>query len=126
MTRPKSPRFVTGEPQVSWFKPAGVKMKFLHEVALSLDEIEAIRLADMEGYYQEQVAAQMNISRQTVGRILTGARRKIADALVQGKAIRLEGGRIQCEGGGNCCDHCVDGRVILDSLKVSPPDKSDE
>ena len=67
----------------------------LEEVSLTFDEIEAMRLADLENLYQEQVATRMGVSRQTVGRILVSARKKVAEALVKGKAIRLEGGQIQ-------------------------------
>ncbi len=95
MTRPKSLRSIENIPEIKWFKPAGIKMRALEEVSLTFDEIEAIRLADLEGLYQEQVAEKMNVSRQTIGRILISAHRKIAEALVEGKAIRLEGGQIQ-------------------------------
>lgn len=110
MTRPKSPRYIDGTPKVSWFKPAGVRLLDLDEIELTIDEVEALRLADYEGNYQELVAEKMNISRQTVGRILSSARRKIAEALVTGKAIRLEGGEIECRGDGYCCDKCQDGQ----------------
>ncbi len=106
MTRPKSPRNVTGTPRAGWFKPAGVPFSQLKEIRLTSDEFEAIRLADMEGLYQEIVADKMNVSRPTVGRILTTAHKKIAEALVTGKAIRVEGGEIQCLGTGACCDDC--------------------
>jgi predicted DNA-binding protein (UPF0251 family) len=59
-------------------------------VSLRLDEIEAIRLADYEGLYQEEAAARMKISRQTLGRILNLAHRKVAEALIQGKALKIE------------------------------------
>jgi Predicted DNA-binding proteins len=59
-------------------------------VSLSLDELEAIRLADYEGLYQEEAAARMKISRQTLGRILNLAHRKVAEALIQGKALKIE------------------------------------
>ena len=95
MARPKTLRLIENIPEVTWFKPAGIQRKMLDEVSLTLDEIEAIRLADLEANYQEQVAEKMNVSRQTVGRILTSAHKKIAEALVLGKAIRLEGGTIQ-------------------------------
>jgi predicted DNA-binding protein (UPF0251 family) len=111
MTRPKSPRSIKGIPKVCWFKPAGVRLQFLEEIVLSLDEVEAMRLADFEGFYQELVAEKMNISRQTVGRILSAAHKKIAEALVKGKAIRLEGGEIECQGDGYCCDKCQDGKT---------------
>jgi predicted DNA-binding protein (UPF0251 family) len=64
------------------------------EVLLSLDEYEAIRLADGEGLYQEQAALMMNISRQTFGRIIESAHRKVADVLVNGKALKIEGGDV--------------------------------
>jgi predicted DNA-binding protein (UPF0251 family) len=67
----------------------------LQQVALTVDELEAIRLADLEGLYQEEAAQRMNISRQTFGRILEAAHRKVADALVNGKALSIEGGPIE-------------------------------
>ncbi len=111
MTRPKTPRSINSVPKVGWFKPAGVQLQYLDEIELTLDEVEALRLADFEGQYQELVAEKMNVSRQTVGRILTSARRKVAEALVKGKAIRLEGGQISCEGDGFCCDKCLGHRT---------------
>lgn len=110
MTRPKSPRSINGNPKVSWFKPAGVSLQYLEEVELTLDEVEALRLADFEGQYQELVAEKMKVSRQTIGRILATAHKKIAEALVMGKAIRLEGGEIECHGDGYCCDKCQAGK----------------
>ena len=67
-------------------------MTNLEQVDLTFDEIEAIRLADLEGMYQEQAAESMNISRQTFGRIIDSAHKKIAEALVKGKALKIEGG----------------------------------
>ncbi len=98
MPRPKCPREIIAPPEVTWFKPAGIPMRDLEEVVLTLDEIEAMRLADAEGLYQEQVAEQMKVSRPTVGRILASARQKTAEALVQGKAIRIEGGTVLIRG----------------------------
>jgi predicted DNA-binding protein (UPF0251 family) len=74
----------------------------LDEVVMSLDEFEAMRLADLEGLYQEQAAARMNVSRPTFGRIIDSARRKVAEALVHGKALRIEGGPVQLEGRPGC------------------------
>jgi len=70
----------------------------LEEIVLAVDEFEAIRLADLEGLYQEQVAERMGVSRQTIGRILEIARKKVADALVNGKVLRIEGGAFVTEG----------------------------
>lgn len=69
---------------------------------MTLDEFEAVRLADLEALYQEQAAEQMKVSRPTFSRIIETAHRKIADALVHGKAIRIEGGTVQ-EGKFRCC-----------------------
>ncbi len=98
MPRPCCRRHVVFSPQVVYFKPAGVPMRTLEHVTLALDEIEALRLADLNGQYQEQAAAQMKISRPTFSRIIETARRKVADALVNGKALRLEGGPITQKG----------------------------
>lgn len=69
---------------------------------MTLDEFEAMRLASLDGLYQEQAAKQMNISRPTFGRIIESAHRKMADALVHGKALRIEGGPVQL-GRRRCC-----------------------
>lgn len=67
-------------------------MRLLEEVRLSVDELEALRLKDLEGLEQEEAAQEMGISRQTFQRVLEEAHRKVAEALVQGKALRIEGG----------------------------------
>jgi len=95
MPRPCCPRRVGAGPAVSWFKPAGVPLEGLPEVVLALDELEALRLADLEGLYQETAAARMNVSRATFGRIVASARRKVAAALVEGHALRIEGGPVE-------------------------------
>jgi predicted DNA-binding protein (UPF0251 family) len=90
MSRPKKDRCVRCQPNAVYFKPRGVPLINLYEVDLSLDELEAIRLADYEGLYHEQAAEKMNISRPTFGRILGEARRKLAEAIVDGKALKIE------------------------------------
>jgi len=82
-------------PNVTYFKPAGIPLRTLEEVRLSVEEAEAIRLKDLEGFEQEQGAERMNISRPTFQRVLASARQKIADALLNGKAIRIEGGSFE-------------------------------
>jgi predicted DNA-binding protein (UPF0251 family) len=67
-------------------------MVYLEEVRLAVEECEAIRLADLEGMYQEEAAKKLKVSRQTFGRILENAHRKIAQAIVKGKALKIEGG----------------------------------
>lgn len=95
MPRPQRCRRIGLLPPKSVFKPAGVPGRDLDEVTLSVDEFEAVRLADYEGLYQEEAAQRMGVSRQTFGRIVETARRKVAHALVQGMALRIEGGVIQ-------------------------------
>lgn len=92
MPRPTKPRWVEFLPSVTYFKPAGVPMAELEEVTLGVDEVEAIRLKDYLGLDQEECATRMNLAQSTFQRILTQARAKIASALVDGKALRIEGG----------------------------------
>ncbi len=92
MPRPRNCRRVAEMPACKHFKPAGIPVRTLQEISMSIDEYEAIRLADLEDLYQEQAAERMNISRQTFGRILEAAHKKIADAVINGKALLIEGG----------------------------------
>ncbi len=89
MVRPTKQRCISCDPVSDYFKPRGVPMQLLDEVRLDLDELEALRLADLEGLYQSVVATRMGVSRQTVGNILERARRKVADALLNGKALAI-------------------------------------
>jgi len=79
-------------PNVTYYKPAGVRKFSLEEVVLGVDEYEAVRLKDVKGLEQSQAAEQMHVSQPTFHRILLDARRKIADAIVHGKVLRIEGG----------------------------------
>lgn len=94
MPRPCCRRRIAGAPPAGVFKPAGVPGRLLEEVVLGLDGLEAIRLADLEGLYQEEAAARMGVSRATFGRIVAEARRRVAEALVEGKLLRIEGGPV--------------------------------
>ena len=94
MARPQKQRFVSPPPRASMFKPRGIPMPDLELVVLSLDELEAIRLADLDGNQHEHAATKMNVSRQTFGRILERAHRTVADALIHGKALQIEGGSV--------------------------------
>ena len=95
MPRPFCKRFVGWQPRVALFKPAGIPAGELELVVLSLDEVEALRLADLNGLYQEQAAPKMAVSRSAYARILESARRKIADALIHGKSLRFGGGPVR-------------------------------
>jgi predicted DNA-binding protein (UPF0251 family) len=87
------------------FKPAGVPARELEQVVMTLDEFEAVRLAGLEGLYHQQAGERMGVSRATFGRILDGAWHKLAEVLVHGKALRIEGGPVRVvrpRGRGRC------------------------
>jgi predicted DNA-binding protein (UPF0251 family)/predicted Fe-Mo cluster-binding NifX family protein len=94
MPRPTCPRSVGFLPGVTYFKPAGVKIAELKEVVLGHDEIEAVRLKNLEGLSQEEAAKQMSVSQPTLHRLLASAYEKMSDAIVNGKALRIEGGNV--------------------------------
>lgn len=95
-------------PSVSYFKPRGIPMLELEEVQLTVDEREALRLADLDNLSHEEAGRLMGVSRATFGRIIQKARRVLADALINGKAIHIEGGnyRIVSEERVFVCNHC--------------------
>jgi predicted DNA-binding protein (UPF0251 family) len=92
MPRPRRCRRVWFEPNVTYFKPAGVRMIDLEESILTVDEFEAVRLKDLEGLDEGTASKKMNISQPTFNRLVSSARKKIADAIVHGKAIKIFGG----------------------------------
>jgi len=92
MPRPRKHRRLMREPQPAIYKPVGVPLRLLESTVLLHEELESLRLADLEGHYQEEAAEQMGISRSTFQRIVTEARRKVAQALVGGTALQIEGG----------------------------------
>lgn len=92
MPRPKQCRYVACAPHVTYFKPRGIPMTELEEARLSVDELEALRLADLEGMTGSEAARCMRVSRHTFGRTLAAARRTVARALCRGLALRIEGG----------------------------------
>src|SRR5208282_4296526 len=92
MGRPKKCRWVETEPGVTFFKPRGIPLRSLEQMVITVDELEAMRLADFLEMTQEEVAQKMQVSRPTVTRMLARAHRAVAEALVNGKAICIEGG----------------------------------
>lgn len=114
MPRPRKCRRIVGTPRVTYFKPQGIPMTELDEVTLSYEGHEALRFADLEGMNQEEAARSMGVSRHTFGRILAEARRAVAEAVIRGMALRIQGGvyevagchretavrRVVCERGG--------------------------
>ena len=111
--RKKLHRRVHREPPVSVFKPAGIPARDLDEILITVDEFEAIRLADFEGMSQREASVTMQISQPTFNRVLSSARSKIAKGLVQGDVLRIEGGRYLLEDGSGilvcvACGHTLD------------------
>jgi predicted DNA-binding protein (UPF0251 family)/predicted Fe-Mo cluster-binding NifX family protein len=94
MPRPTCTRRVGFTPSTTYFKPAGTPMGVLEEVLLGHDEVEAIRLKNLVGLSQEQAASQMGVSQPTFHRLLVSAHQKLSDAVVNGKALRIEGGNV--------------------------------
>jgi len=94
MPRPTCPRRVGFTPSTTYFKPAGTPMGILEEVLLGHDELEAIRLKNLVGLSQEQAALQMGVSQPTFHRLLVSAHQKLTDAVVNGKALKIEGGNV--------------------------------
>lgn len=92
MPRPCHCRRVRSLPKNTYFKPKGVPLTDLEEIVLPLDGLEALRLADYEGLNMDEAAALMGVSRHTFGRLLRRARRSVAEVLVDGLALRIEGG----------------------------------
>jgi predicted DNA-binding protein (UPF0251 family) len=116
MVRPFSRRRVSGRPGATLFKPAGIPGRFLETVLMTLDEFEAIRLADGEGLRQEEAALLMQVSRPTFGRILETAHGKIARVLLHGLALHIEGGAVHSAPGPNwsckICSHQWQGTQV--------------
>jgi uncharacterized protein len=88
--RPRLRRRVGFIPKVTYFKPAGIRLIELEETILLPEELEALRLKDFQNHDQKEAAEKMQVSQPTFHRILLVARKKVAEALVTGKAIRIE------------------------------------
>ncbi len=97
--RPKKTRWVRCEPGERCFRPKCIPLRKLDGIFVTLDEFEAVRLADVEGLKQEDAARKMRVSRPTFSRIISSAHNKIGDALVNIKAIKIEGGCCKVIGG---------------------------
>lgn len=106
MARPRKGRKVCSMPKRNRFGPLNTPIDQQHFVIMTIDEYETIRLIDLEGFNQEQCASQMHIARTTVQRIYYDARKKLADSLVNGKVLRIEGGSYElCNGLEENCEH---------------------
>ena len=121
MPRPLKCRRVAFLPGVAYLKPAGIPLRVLAEVQLSVEEAEAIRLKDLESLQQEEGAKRMNISRPTFQRVLASGRQKIADALLNGKAIRIEGGNFEMAYSRFKCLNGHEWEVPFEAMTKTPP-----
>ncbi|MBE0642497.1 MAG: DUF134 domain-containing protein [Bacteroidetes bacterium] len=92
--RPPHCRAIGPAPEVTCFKPAGIPLSGCRSIVMTLDELEAVRLADYEGLYQDEAAVRMEVSRATFGRILESARKKIARVLIEGLVLEITGGEV--------------------------------
>ena len=115
-------RKVSFIPPITYFKPAGIPLAGLDEVKLLVEEAEAIRLKDLEGLEQEECAQKMKISRTTFSRVLDSARQKIADALLSGKAIRIEGGNFEMAVRRFRCISGHEWEVPFEAMISTPPE----
>jgi len=122
MPRPIKWRRVAFMPEVTYFKPAGIPLRVLEEICLSVEEAEAIRLKDLEGLEQEQCAKRMSISRPTFQRVLGLARQKIADALLYGKAIKIGGGNFEMTMRRFRCIEGHEWDAPFETMIVDPPE----
>jgi len=89
MPRPCKIRKIRGKPNSSYFKPAGIPISQLEEINLTIEEFESIRLIDFEKISQSEAGKKMQISQPTLSRIIQSARNKIAEAIIEGKAIKI-------------------------------------
>jgi len=94
MVRPRLCRRIKFNPNITYFKPQGIPLRDLEEIILNVDEFEAIRLKDLESLEQEECAKKMKISQPTFHRLILSARKKISEAIIKGKAIKIQGGNV--------------------------------
>ncbi len=121
MARPQRWRRVSFVPPITFFKPSGTALSNIQEVQLLVEEAEAIRLKDLESLDQEECAEKMRVSRTTFSRILDSARFKIADALLNGKAIHIGGGNFEMAARRFRCINGHEWEVPFESLVTAPP-----
>ena len=133
MPRPFKNRKINGLFNVDCYKPNGIPLSMLTSIELSVDELESLRLADMENMYQDAAAEKMGVSRQTFGNIIKSARKKVADAIINGKALKIISHGFSYSDAIRCCRHCgvvwrkaVEKQVACPSCKSTKSDIPDE
>jgi Predicted DNA-binding proteins len=112
MVRPHKERRIQQLPPITHYKPVAIPLRDLDEIVLTYEEMESVRLVDCEQFDMGEAAESMAVSRPTLHRIVSRARQKIATALWQGKALRIEGGTFRLEHANEdrmrhfLCDEC--------------------
>ena len=126
MARPKQCRYVEKTPSSSYFKPCGVPLRYLDEVQLTVEGLEALRLSDLEGLSASEAADRVRISRHSYGRTLAEARHAVAEALVLGKALRIGGGAYAVLPGKGCsCPHKRRHSMLIIAISSEGPSLED-
>ena len=120
MPRPENKRIVHVPPLFTEFKPLGISDNSLENLIVSLDEFEAIRLADYIGLSHEVAAEEMGISRSTFSRLIERARKKLADFIVQGRAISIDGGSVHFKNNIIKCESC--GNMFVIKIEQDVPE----
>lgn len=120
MPRPLKCRKIACFTDAKIFKPVGIPACNLEEIIITLDELEALRLADYQGLYQEEAAELMGISRQTFGNIIANARKKVVEAILESKILRIEGGKVEIDNLRFLCQGCGYEWYSFDIPKVCP------
>ncbi|PIN93591.1 hypothetical protein COU61_00805 [Candidatus Pacearchaeota archaeon CG10_big_fil_rev_8_21_14_0_10_35_13] len=90
MPRPRGRRRIRGMPRADYYKPAGIPVREIEVVVITGEEFEALRLKDKEGLEQNECAEKMQVSQPTFHRIITTARKKVSEAIIEGKALRID------------------------------------
>ncbi len=121
MPRPRIPRKIFTPPRFLHFKPVGVPRRLLETVVLTVDELEAIRLADHEGLDHQPASERMGISRPTFSRLLDAARAKLAHCIIEGRELIIEGGDVDFENSLQRCRDCGDEVLQEKSGYEAPP-----
>jgi len=121
MPRPFKNRKINGLFNADCYKPNGIPLSMLEQIDLSVDELEALRLADLENMYQDAAAGKMGVSRQTFGNIVKTARKKVADAIINGKALKIVSYGLSYSDSIRCCRNCgVVWRKVVEKQAACP------
>jgi predicted DNA-binding protein (UPF0251 family) len=122
MARPRKRRRLRHQPQPAIFKPLGAPLESLERITLLHEELEALRLADLDRRHQVDAATQMGISRSTFQRLISEARHKVAQALVSGAALQIEGGTFRLTSARWYCSNCTHEWELPHGRGLGPPD----